>query len=78
MMPRSFSGKDIRFSLWQQGFDSPTGYHYNNIIIGEVPERPKGSDCKSDGSAFEGSNPSLTTIITTLECKSILCGFFFK
>ena len=33
-----------------------------NIISGEVPERPKGSDCKSDGYAFEGSNPSLTTI----------------
>ena len=32
------------------------------FISGEVPERPKGSDCKSDGYAFEGSNPSLTTI----------------
>ena len=29
---------------------------------GGVPERPKGSDCKSDGSAFEGSNPSPSTI----------------
>ena len=27
---------------------------------GEVPERPKGTDCKSVGDAFEGSNPSLT------------------
>ena len=26
---------------------------------GEVPERSKGADCKSVGSAFEGSNPSL-------------------
>ena len=25
---------------------------------GGVPERPKGTDCKSVGSAFEGSNPS--------------------
>ena len=24
---------------------------------GRIPERPKGSDCKSDGSAFTGSNP---------------------
>ena len=24
---------------------------------GRVPERPKGSDCKSDGIAFTGSNP---------------------
>ena len=29
---------------------------------GGVPERSKGSDCKSDGSAFEGSNPSPSTI----------------
>ena len=29
--------------------------------FGGVPERSKGSDCKSDGSAFEGSNPSPST-----------------
>ncbi len=34
---------------------------------GGVPEWPKGSDCKSDGSAFEGSNPSPSTTF-------ILCG----
>ena len=28
---------------------------------GEFPERSKGSDCKSDGSAFTGSNPVLPT-----------------
>ena len=28
---------------------------------GEVPEWPKKADCKSAGSAFEGSNPSLST-----------------
>ena len=28
---------------------------------GEVPEWPKGADCKSAGNAFEGSNPSLST-----------------
>ena len=37
----------------------------NTSIMGDyfggVPERPKGSDCKSDGSAFEGSNPSPST-----------------
>ena len=31
--------------------------------FGGVPERSKGSDCKSDGYAFEGSNPSPTTIV---------------
>ena len=30
--------------------------------FGGVPERSKGSDCKSDGYAFEGSNPSPATI----------------
>ena len=33
------------------------------LIIGEVPEWPKGADCKSAGDAFEGSNPSLSTIL---------------
>ena len=28
-------------------------------FFGEVPEWSKGTDCKSVGSAFEGSNPSL-------------------
>jgi hypothetical protein len=32
------------------------------LIRGEVPERPKGADRKSAGDAFEGSNPSLSTI----------------
>ncbi len=31
--------------------------------IGGVPERPKGSDCKSAGSAFGGSNPPPSTIL---------------
>lgn len=30
-------------------------------ILGGVPEWSKGSDCKSDGSAFGGSNPPPTT-----------------
>ena len=32
-------------------------------IRGGVPEWSKGTDCKSVGVAFEGSNPSPTTII---------------
>ena len=31
------------------------------LARGGVPERSKGSDCKSDGLAFEGSNPSPST-----------------
>ena len=34
--------------------------------FGGVPEWPKGSDCKSDGSAFGGSNPPPSTIFSTL------------
>jgi hypothetical protein len=30
--------------------------------LGEVPERSKGADCKSAGSAFGGSNPPLSTM----------------
>jgi hypothetical protein len=29
--------------------------------VGGIPKWPTGSDCKSDGSAFEGSNPSPST-----------------
>ena len=36
---------------------------FNEILsFGGIPERSKGSDCKSDGYAFEGSNPSPATI----------------
>ena len=31
------------------------------LSFGGIPERSKGSDCKSDGYAFEGSNPSPAT-----------------
>jgi len=30
-----------------------------------LPERPMGGDCKSPGSAFEGSNPSPATKVFT-------------
>ncbi len=33
----------------------------SGFILGGVPERSKGADCKSAGSAFEGSNPSPST-----------------
>ncbi len=44
-----------------------TGYYVpffqvrHSYICGGVPEWPKGTDCKSVGSAFEGSNPSPST-----------------
>ena len=30
-------------------------------MLGGIPEWPKGADCKSVGTAFEGSNPSPPT-----------------
>ncbi len=36
-----------------------------NSKSGGVPERPKGADCKSAVTDFEGSNPSPTTIKNT-------------
>ena len=38
---------------------------------GGVPEWPKGPDCKSDGSAFVGSNPTPST-------KTILFRWFYR
>ena len=34
----------------------------SSILFGGVPERPKGADCKSVVSDFDGSNPSSSTI----------------
>ena len=42
-------------------FTSQSIIWINAGSVGGIPERLKGSDCKSDGSAFEGSNPSPTT-----------------
>ena len=36
-------------------------YTISYCIYGQIPEWPKGTDCKSAGTAFEGSNPSLPT-----------------
>src|SRR5580692_853517 len=35
---------------------------------GSVPERPKGADCKSAGTAYEGSNPSRPTLPPSTPC----------
>jgi hypothetical protein len=42
--------------------------HLFFLCIGEVPEWPKGADCKSAGSAFGGSNPPLSTIEKFARC----------
>ena len=45
------------------------------LSFGGIPERSKGSDCKSDGYAFEGSNPSPATIkvsVVVLDKRAIM------
>src|SRR5436309_371923 len=50
------------------GPTEPCGKHDATVLSpGEVPERPKGADCKSAGTAFGGSNPPLSTRSRSLE-----------
>ena len=39
---------------------------------GQIPEWPKGTDCKSAGTAFEGSNPSPPTLMYILHLFNII------
>jgi hypothetical protein len=45
------------------GGSIPFGGSMFTICRGEVPEWPKGADCKSAGAAFGGSNPPLSTSV---------------
>ena len=42
------------------------------IEYGRIPEWPKGTDCKSAGTAFEGSNPSPPTLMYILHLFNII------
>ena len=55
---------------WLEGFDPPYPLHF----FGGIPERPKGADCKSASTSFDGSNPSPTTI---LKLRTSFRGAFF-
>ena len=43
---------------------SPIASSVENESLGRVPERSKGTDCKSVATGFEGSNPSPSTAAT--------------
>ena len=43
----------------------------DSVLLGRVPERSKGTDCKSVGEAFGGSNPPPSTIYL---CRKDLSG----
>ncbi len=47
--------------FFSKAVDSADMIKQNAGLPGGVPEWPKGSDCKSDGSAFGGSNPPPST-----------------
>ena len=44
----------------------------SHINHGWIPEWPKGTDCKSAGTAFEGSNPSPPTLMYILHLFNII------
>ncbi len=52
--------------------DAPAGYWFSNLLTqlenlsGGVPEWLKGTDCKSVGYAYVGSNPTPSTILRPL------------
>ena len=49
--------------FWPKNLDDPGQKRENRLFesLGGVPERSKGADCKSVGSAFGGSNPPPST-----------------
>ena len=63
--PIASSSGECVFKVGGEGIgvgESQWHFSKHTADIGEVPEWPKGADCKSAGDAFEGSNPSLSTI----------------
>ena len=56
----------------QVGGSSPsTSSMLLSIEYGRVPERPKGTDCKSVGDAFGGSNPPSPTRKSPAQCVGL-------
>ena len=49
-----------------------------DVKTGEFPERSKGSDCKSDGIAFAGSNPALPTHPRPIRPSQLLIADVFS
>ena len=64
----------------EKQFDNPWWLRQNlRFRVGGIPKWPTGSDCKSDGSAFEGSNPSPSTKNSDVRgaqvcCRRLVCG----
>ncbi len=63
--------KEIRYFKWKGGseylcmkfFDNSSVLVHNAmLLLGGVPKRSTGADCKSAGFAFVGSNPTPSTV----------------
>ncbi len=71
--PRRIGGFDFRRARFS-GYDGYSrtrlAVQAGRVCIGELPKRPKGSDCKSAVFDFGGSNPSLATKNTRSAVKS--------
>src|SRR5580704_6828107 len=48
-------------STWETTSKVGIETRYLHVLQGSVPERPKGADCKSAGTAYGGSNPPRPT-----------------
>ena len=59
--------RNSRKSLYLRGKMIKSPHLVIFVLFGQVPERSNGADCKSVGSAFGGSNPSLPTIEAFVE-----------
>ena len=61
------------------GSNPSTSSTFFLIAYGGVPKWPKGTDCKSAGFAFDGSNPSSSTKIPNAKAFGILLftSYFF-
>ena len=69
--PKAMPGK-----VTTELLDKPGAKQHNPPLnVGGVPERSKGSDCKSDGSAFGGSNPPPSTTLLMNGALWMGCGF---
>ncbi len=45
---------------------------------GQIPEWPKGTDCKSAATCFDGSNPSLPILLRPTLCRSFFLQIIKK
>ena len=53
-------------------------YTISYCIYGQIPEWPKGTDCKSAANCFGGSNPPLPILLRPTLCRSFFVQIIKK